>query len=164
MSLQAIRVGSFDIDAAIQTYIRREYGIAVGERTAEEIKMAIGSACPMEGELKAEVRGRDLMSGLPKTVILSPNEIRQATEEPIGAIAESVLRCLGQAPPELAQDLILQGIHLVGGGGLLQGMARRLSEAGVRLRYTPGRTLRNFRRYVGELRIQPRKSSWRPRS
>ncbi len=128
VSLQAIRVGSFDIDAAIQTYIRREYGIAVGERTAEEIKMAIGSACPMEEEIKAEVRGRDLMSGLPKTVILSPNEVRQATEEPVGAIAESVLRCLGQAPPELAQDLILQGIHLVGGGGLLQGMSRRLSD------------------------------------
>jgi rod shape-determining protein MreB len=128
VSLQAIRVGSFDIDAAIQTYIRREYGIAVGERTAEEIKMAIGSACPIAGEIKAEVRGRDLMSGLPKTVILSPNEVRQAIDEPVGAIVESVLRCLGQAPPELAQDLILQGIHLVGGGGLLQGMAQRLSD------------------------------------
>jgi rod shape-determining protein MreB len=68
------------------------------------------------------------MSGLPKTVILSPNEIRHATEEPIGAIIESVLKCLGQAPPELAQDLILQGIHLVGGGGLLHGMSRRLSD------------------------------------
>lgn len=90
--------------------------------------MAIGSAYPFEEEVKAEVRGRDLMSGLPKTVILSPNEIRHATEEPIGAITESVLKCLGQAPPELAQDLILQGIHLVGGGGLLHGMARRLSD------------------------------------
>src|SRR5207237_2596549 len=73
VSLQAIRVGSFDIDAAIQTYIRREYGIAVGERTAEEIKMAIGSACPLEEEVKPEVRGRDVVSGLPKTVVLSPN-------------------------------------------------------------------------------------------
>ena len=72
VALQAVRVGSFDIDAAIQTYVRREYGIAVGERTAEEIKVAIGSAYPTLDEFKAEVRGRDLMSGLPKTVILSP--------------------------------------------------------------------------------------------
>lgn len=106
--------------------------------------MAIGSACPMDEEVKAEVRGRDLMSGLPKTVILSPNEVRQATEEPVGSIVESVLRCLGQAPPELAQDLILQGIHLVGGGGLLHGMARRLSDETalpVRLVDTPLETV-----------------------
>src|SRR5437879_11488161 len=101
VALRALRVGSFDLDAAVQTYVRREYGIAIGERTAEEIKMAIGSACPMEDEVKAEVRGRDLMTGLPKTVILSPNEVRQATEEPVSAIVEPVLRCLGQERPEL---------------------------------------------------------------
>ena len=80
---QAVRVGSFDIDAAMQTYIRREYGIAIGERTAEEIKVAIGSAWPTHDEFKAEVRGRDLMSGLPKTVILSPEEVREAIDEPV---------------------------------------------------------------------------------
>jgi rod shape-determining protein MreB len=128
VALQAIRVGSFDIDNAIQTYVRREYGIAIGERTAEEIKMAIGSAYPAEEEMKAEVRGRDLMSGLPKTVILSPEEVRAAIEEPVGAIVDSVVSCLGQAPPELAQDLIVQGINLVGGGGLLRGLDRRLAE------------------------------------
>jgi rod shape-determining protein MreB len=128
VALQAIRVGSFDIDNAIQTYVRREYGIAIGERTAEEIKMAIGTAYPMEDEMKAEVRGRDLMSGLPKTVILSPEEVREAIEEPVGAIVDSVVQCLGQAPPELAQDLIVQGINLVGGGGLLRGLDRRLQE------------------------------------
>jgi rod shape-determining protein MreB len=128
VALQAIRVGSFDIDASIQTYVRREYGIAIGERTAEEIKMAIGSAYPMEDEVKAEVRGRDLMSGLPKTVILSPEEVREAIEEQVGAIVDSVVKCLGMAPPELAQDLIMQGIHLVGGGGMLRGLDRRLSE------------------------------------
>ncbi|HZN13007.1 MAG TPA: rod shape-determining protein [Acidimicrobiales bacterium] len=128
VALQAIRVGSFDIDNAIQTYVRREYGIAIGERTAEEIKMAIGSAYPAEDEMKAEVRGRDLMSGLPKTVILSPEEVRDAIEEPVGAIVDSVVQCLGQAPPELAQDLIVQGINLVGGGGLLRGLDRRLAE------------------------------------
>ncbi len=125
---QAIRVGSFDLDAAIQTYVRREYGIAIGERTAEEIKLAIGSAYPVDDDIKAEVRGRELMSGLPKTVILSPAEIREAMAEPVGAIVDSVVSCLGQAPPELAQDLIVQGIHLAGGGSLLKGMDRRLSE------------------------------------
>jgi rod shape-determining protein MreB len=85
VALQAVRVGSFDIDAAIQTYVRREYGIAVGERTAEEIKVAIGSAYPTLDEFKAEVRGRDLMSGLPKTVILSPEETREAIDEQVAA-------------------------------------------------------------------------------
>jgi rod shape-determining protein MreB len=128
VSLQAIRVGSFDIDAAIQAYVRREYGIAIGERTAEEIKLAIGSAFPTEDEVKAEVRGRDLMSGLPKTVILSPEEVRQAIDEQVRAIVDSVVQCLGGAPPELAQDLIIEGIHLVGGGGMLRGFDRRISE------------------------------------
>jgi rod shape-determining protein MreB len=128
VALQAIRVGSFDIDASIQTYVRREYGIAIGERTAEQIKVAIGSAHPLSDEVKAEVRGRDLMSGLPKTVILSPEEVREAIEEQVGAIVDSVVQCLGQAPPELAQDLIIQGIHLVGGGGMLRGLDRRLAQ------------------------------------
>ena len=128
VSLQAIRVGSFDIDNAIQSYVRREYGIAIGERTAEEIKLAIGSAYPSEDEVKAEVRGRDLMSGLPKTVILSPDEVRVAIDEQVRAIVDSVVQCLGAAPPELAQDLIIEGIHLVGGGGMLRGFDRRISE------------------------------------
>jgi len=128
VSLQAIRVGSFDLDSAIQAYVRREYGIAIGERTAEEIKLAIGSAYPTEDEVKAEVRGRDLMSGLPKTVILSPDEVRLAIDEQVRAIVDSVVQCLGAAPPELAQDLIIEGIHLVGGGGMLRGFDRRISE------------------------------------
>jgi rod shape-determining protein MreB len=128
VALKAVRTGSFDIDAAIQTFIRREYGIAVGERTAEEIKMAIGSAWPTIDEFKAEVRGRDLMSGLPKTVILSPEEVRQAIDEQVSAICDSVVECLGQAPPELAQDLILHGMYLVGGGGMLKGLDLRIAE------------------------------------
>jgi rod shape-determining protein MreB len=128
VALQAVRVGSFDIDASIQTFIRREYGIAVGERTAEEIKMAIGSAWPVQDDVKAEVRGRDLMTGLPKTVILSPAEVREAIDEPVSAMVESVIACLGQAPPELAQDLIVRGMHLVGGGGMLKGLANRIAE------------------------------------
>ena len=128
VALQAVRVGSFDIDAAIQTFIRREYGIAVGERTAEEIKVAIGSAWPVQDDVKAEVRGRDLISGLPKTVILSPEEVRAAIAEPVSAIVASVIACLGEAPPELAHDLIIRGMHLVGGGGMLKGLAKRIAE------------------------------------
>lgn len=128
VAIEAVRVGSFDIDAAIQGFIRREYGIAVGERTAEEIKVAIGSAWPVQEDIKAEVRGRDLMSGLPKTVILSPSEVREAIEEPVSAIVASVVSCLGSAPPELAYDLIERGMYLVGGGGMLKGLANRIAE------------------------------------
>ena len=128
VALEAVRVGSFDIDNAIQGFVRREYGIAVGERTAEEIKIVIGSAAPTDNDVSAEIRGRELMSGLPKTVILTPEEVRSAIDEPVAAMVDSVLSCLAQAPPELAQDLIVQGIHLVGGGGMLKGMDKRLSE------------------------------------
>lgn len=127
VALEAVRVGSFDIDNAIQGYVRREYGIAVGERTAEEIKIVLGSAYPTAGEVSAEVRGRELMSGLPKTVVLTPAEVRVAIEEPVSAMVDSVVSCLAQAPPELAQDLIVQGVHLVGGGGMLKGMDLRLT-------------------------------------
>ena len=132
VALRAIRTGGFDIDASIQSYVKKEYGIAIGERTAEDIKVAIGSAWPTSDEVKAEVRGRELMSGLPKTVVLSPEEVRLAIDDEISAICESVIACLGQAPPELAQDLIHQGVHLVGGGGLLSGLDHRLAhETGV---------------------------------
>jgi len=128
VAIEAIRVGSFDIDAAIQTYVRREYGIAIGERTAEEIKVAIGSAAPTPGEMHAEVRGRDLMSGLPKTVVLSPEEVRGAIDEVVSAIVASVVRCLSKAPAELAQDFLHHGISLVGGGALLAGLDVRLEQ------------------------------------
>jgi rod shape-determining protein MreB and related proteins len=128
VALEALRVGSFDIDAAIQAYVRREYGIAIGERTAEEIKLAIGSAFPTPDEYKAEVRGRDLMSGLPKTVILTPEEVREAIEEQVRAICDAVIAALAQTPPELAHDLILHGIHLVGGGGMLRGLDLRIAQ------------------------------------
>ena len=124
---EAIRCGGFDIDAAIQTFVRREHGVAIGERTAEEIKLAIGSAAPYGAEMKAEVRGRELMTGMPKTVVLSPAEVRGAVEDQVRQIIAAAVDCLGAAPPELAQDIIFQGIHLVGGGALLRGMARRLA-------------------------------------
>ncbi len=127
VALEALRVGSFDIDAAIQAYVRREYGIAIGERTAEEIKLAIGSAWAIDDDFKAEVRGRDLMSGLPKTIVLVPEEVRGAIEEQIRAICDAVIACLARTPPELAQDLIHNGVHLVGGGSLLRGLGHRIS-------------------------------------
>ncbi len=127
VAIQAVRFGGFDIDAAIQTFIRREYGIAIGEQTAEQIKVTIGSAWPVQEDVNAEVRGRDLVSGLPKTVLLTPAEVREAISEVVGTIVDSVVACLGAAPPELAQDLIEHGIHLVGGGGMLAGLNVRLA-------------------------------------
>jgi len=128
VALRAIRCGGFDIDAAIQAWVRRQYGIAIGERTAEEIKVAIGSATPYDGESKAEVRGRELMTGMPKTVIVSPEDVRAAIEDQVSQIVQAAVQCLGDAPPELAQDIIFQGIHLLGGGALLRGLARRLAD------------------------------------
>ena len=126
VALEAVRTGSFDIDTGIQNYVRREYGIAIGERTAEEIKMAIGSAAPTPDEMHAEVRGRDLMSGLPKTVVLSPAEVRTAIDEVTTTIVDSVIRCLSKAPAELSQDFLLRGMYLVGGGGMLRGLDKRI--------------------------------------
>jgi len=128
VSSRAIRCGGFDIDAAISTYVRREYGVAIGERTAEDIKMAIGSAAPYAGEVKAEVRGRELMTGMPKIVVLSPSELRSAIEDQVHQIIDAAVQCLGEAPPELAQDIMTQGVHLVGGGALLRGLAQRLAD------------------------------------
>ena len=121
-----MRIGSFDIDAAIQNYVRREHGIAIGERTAEEIKKEIGSADPTGDDRQAEVRGRDLMTGLPKTVVLTPEEIRFAIEDVVASIVASVIRCLAKAPPELSQDFLVRGMFLVGGGGLLRGLRERI--------------------------------------
>src|SRR6266540_1865360 len=126
VALEAVRIGSFDIDAAIQNYVRREHGIAIGERTAEEIKKEIGSADPTGDDRQAEVRGRDLMTGLPKTVILTPEEIRFAIEDVVSSIIASVIRCLAKAPPELSQDFLVRGMYLVGGGGLLRGLSQRI--------------------------------------
>jgi rod shape-determining protein MreB len=129
VALEAVRVGSFDLDAAIGHHVRRTYGIAIGERTSEAIKIAIGSAHPSVGNLLAEVRGRELASGLPKTVVLSADEVRDAIRDQVSAIVESVVRCLGEAPPELARDLISRGICLVGGGSLLRGLDVAIAEA-----------------------------------
>jgi len=128
VALEAVRIGSFDIDAAIMEYVKNEHGMAIGEHTAEEIKIQIGSAAPVAEELRAEVAGQEMMTGLPKKVILTATEIRRAINEPVTAMIESAVTCLTQAPPELGQDLMNEGIHLVGGGGLLRGFDVRLAE------------------------------------
>ncbi len=129
VAMRAIRCGGFDLDAAIQSYVRSKFGIAIGERTAEAVKLAIGSAAPFEEEPDAEVRGREVSTGMPRTVLLSAAEVRSAIEEHITQIVTATSNCLADAPPELAQDIIYEGIHLTGGGGLLQGMGQRLADA-----------------------------------
>jgi rod shape-determining protein MreB len=129
VALGAIRCGGFDFDADIQSYVRQEYGVAIGERTAESVKMAVGSAYPQQDERRAEIRGREVATGRPRRVVLSPEEIRGAVEDRVAQILQAAASCLGEAPPELAQDIIYEGIHLVGGGALLRGMTQRLADA-----------------------------------
>src|SRR3990170_3614966 len=118
----AVRVGGFDLDAAIQNWVRREYTVAIGERTAERIKIAIGSAFPMAQEQKAELRGRGLATGLPKHILITSEEIREAITEPVNAIVAAVIECIGGSPPDLVQDVLTNGITLTGGGGMLSGL------------------------------------------
>jgi rod shape-determining protein MreB len=123
---QSIRVGGDELDNAIISYVKKEYSLMLGERTAEEIKMAIGSAFPMPDEPHAEIRGRDLVSGLPKTIVVSAEEIRKAIEEPVNAIIDAVKTTLDKCPPELSGDIMDRGIVLTGGGALLRGLDERL--------------------------------------
>jgi rod shape-determining protein MreB and related proteins len=128
VSVKAVRVGGFDIDAAIQGFVRREYAVAIGERTAEELKIAIGSAYPQKDEPKAEIRGRELATGLPKLVLVSAEEVREAIEDQVSAIVTAVLDTLSDCPPELTQDVLGQGMYLVGGGALLKGLDARIAQ------------------------------------
>ena len=124
---QSVRIGGDELDDAIIQFIKKEYSLALGERTAEEIKIALGSACALEEELHAEIRGRDLITGLPKTIVTTTEEIREAIEEPLSAIVDAVKVTLDKTPPELAADIMEQGIVLTGGGALLHGLDARLS-------------------------------------
>ena len=125
---QSIRVGGDEMDEAIINYAKKEYKLLIGQQTAEELKLEIGSACPMSEELQAEIRGRDMVAGLPKTVVLTSEEIRQALEEPLSQIIDAVKETLDRTPPELASDIMDRGIMLAGGGSLLQGLDERLRE------------------------------------
>ena len=124
---QSIRIGGDEMDESIINYARKEYDLALGERTAEEVKIALGSACVLDEELRAEVRGRDLRTGLPKTVITTTQEIREAIEENVASICDAVKVTLDKTPPELAADIMEKGIYLTGGGALLRGLEERVS-------------------------------------
>jgi rod shape-determining protein MreB len=125
---QSIRIGGDEIDESITAYVKREYKLMIGSQTAEEVKLEIGSAFPLEEEVQAEIRGRDLVSGLPKTVVLTSEEVRMAIEEPVQAIIDAVKETLDRTPPELAADIMDRGIMLAGGGALLQGLDDRLRD------------------------------------
>lgn len=128
VSSKSIRIGGDEMDEAIIQYARKAYSLLIGERTAEEIKIAVGSAYPMREEQAVEVRGRDLVSGLPRTVRMTSAEIREALREPVVAIVEAVKQTLERTPPELSADIVERGIVLAGGGALLRGLDRLLAE------------------------------------
>ena len=121
---ESSRIAGDEFDAAILAFMKREYSLALGERTAEEVKTKLATAYPLEEELYAEIRGRDLVTGLPKTVVVSTGEIREAVEEPVAAIVDAVKVTLDKTPPELAADIMERGIVLAGGGALLLGLDR----------------------------------------
>jgi rod shape-determining protein MreB len=124
---ESIRIGGDELDESIINFVKKEYSLALGERTAEEIKVALGSGYPLEEELYAEIRGRDLVTGLPKTIVVSTEEIREAIEEPVSAIVDAVKVTLDKTPPELAADIMEKGIVTTGGGALLHGLDARLA-------------------------------------
>ncbi len=125
---QSIRVGGDELDQAIITYAKKEYSLMLGERTSEEIKIAIGSAYRFDDEPHAEIRGRDLVSGLPKTIVISAEEVRAAIEEPVNSIVDAVKTTLDKCPPELSGDIMDRGIALTGGGALLKNLDERFRE------------------------------------
>jgi rod shape-determining protein MreB len=123
---QSIRVGGDELDEAIIEHVKREYKLMIGSQTAEEVKLEIGSAYELPEEVEAEIRGRDLVSGLPKTVVLSSAEVRRALEAPLSQIIDAVKQTLDKTPPELASDIMDRGIVLAGGGALLQRLPDRV--------------------------------------
>ena len=125
---KSIRIAGNEMDEAIIEHLRKAYNLMIGERTAEEIKIRIGSAYPLDEEMTMDVRGRDLVTGLPKMVSITSEEIREALSEPIRAIAEGTRMTLEKTPPELSADLIDRGIVLAGGGSLLRGLDKLLAE------------------------------------
>jgi rod shape-determining protein MreB len=135
VTAQSVRVAGDELDEAVMQYIKKEFSLAIGERTAEEIKIQMGSAWPMEQELTADIRGRDLISGLPRTMQVTTEHIREALAEPISAIIDAVKTTLDKTPPELAADIMQDGIMLTGGGALLGGLDERLThETGMPIR------------------------------
>jgi rod shape-determining protein MreB len=125
---QSVRVGGDKMDEAIMSYMKRKYNLAIGEQTAERIKITLGNGYPLEKQLTMEVKGRDMIAGIPKTVVVNSDEIRDALSEPINAIVDAVLSALERTPPELAADISDKGIVLTGGGALLTNLDVLLRE------------------------------------
>jgi rod shape-determining protein MreB and related proteins len=135
VTAQSVRVAGDELDDAVMQYVKKEYSLAIGDRTAEEIKIQMGSAWPMEEELTADIRGRDLVSGLPRTIQLTTEHVREALAEPVAAIVDAVKTTLDKTPPELAADIMEDGITVTGGGALLGGLGERLAhETGMPIR------------------------------
>ncbi len=135
VTAQSIRVAGDELDDAVLQYVKKEFSLAIGDRTAEEIKIQMGSAWPLEFELTADIRGRDLISGLPRTIQVTTEQVREALAEPISAIVDAVKTTLDKTPPELAADIMEDGITITGGGALLGGLDQRLThETGMPIR------------------------------
>ena len=135
VTAQSVRVAGDELDDAVLQYVKKEFSLAIGDRTAEEIKIQMGTAWPMEEELTADIRGRDLISGLPRTIQLTTEHVREALAEPISAIVDAVKTTLDKTPPELAADIMEDGITITGGGALIGGLDERLThETGMPIR------------------------------
>jgi len=129
---RSLRIAGNELDDAIVHYVKKEYNLMIGERTAEDIKIRIGSASPLEPEITINISGRDLVTGLPKDISISSKEIREALAEPVNAIVDSIKYTLEKTPPELAADIMERGIMLTGGGALLKGLDKLiLKETGI---------------------------------
>lgn len=128
VTCQSIRVAGDELDEAIMNHMRKNYNLLIGELTAERIKLAAGSAAPLEEEFQVEVKGRDLVSGLPRKTLIGTEEVREAMKEPIGIIIDAIRTTLEQTQPELAGDIVERGITLAGGGALLTGLDRRIHD------------------------------------
>jgi len=124
---QSLRIGGDEMDEAIVYYLKKDHNLLVGERTSERVKMEIGSAFPLENEEKMEINGRDLITGLPKTIIITSQQIRKALKKPVGDIVNAIVEVLDGTPPELSSDIMKRGIVLAGGGSLLKGLSERIS-------------------------------------
>ena len=125
---RSLRVGGNRFDEAITSYVRRKYNLMIGERTAEEVKITIGTAMPLERELTTDVRGRDLIAGLPRTIPMSSTEIMEALETPLQQVVTAVKQVLEETPPELASDIIDKGMVMTGGGSLLRNLDKLLTQ------------------------------------
>ena len=128
-SCESIRVGGDDMDEAIMSHLKKTYNLLIGEMSAEKVKIQIGSAAPLTKEVTMEVAGRDTISGLPRKIIITSEEVREALKEPIAEIIDAVIRTLEKTVPELSADLIDNGIHMCGGGSLLRGIDKALATA-----------------------------------